>query len=174
VFRLEPRLPSGARVLDLGCGDGALGAALARYDVEYVGVDVSSGMIKAALQREPRLEFVCAAMEVFEPERPVDATVCMRSFYYPEDRRAFFRHVRTYTRLKFVLDFDPRVHDLIELRADLTAAGFTRVCARRLLLPQRRRVAGPLQRLLFGLERSPMSAALTRTGFPARTLLIAS
>jgi SAM-dependent methyltransferase len=173
VFGLAPHLDPGADVLDLGCGDGSLAQALATYAVRYVGVDISQGMIDAARVREPHAEFVCAAMEAFEPTHPVDATICLRSFSYPKDRGAFFRRVRSYTRLKFVFDFDPRVHSLAELRDDLAHAGFEDVAVRRLLLPQRRRIAAPVRRILFSLERTPVSAALVRTGFPARTLVTA-
>jgi hypothetical protein len=113
-------------------------------------------------------------MEVFDPEAPVDVTICFRSFYFAEDRRAFFRRVRSYTGLKFVFDFDPRVHDLGELRADLTYAGFGSVRVRRLLMPQRHKIAAPIQRLLFPLEPTPLSAVLTRSGFPPRSLVIAT
>jgi SAM-dependent methyltransferase len=50
----------GARTLDLGCGPADILAALP--DVEYVGVDISPGYIRAAKERYgARGEFVCAS-----------------------------------------------------------------------------------------------------------------
>ena len=49
VELLAPR--TGERVLDLGCGDGALTAKLAATGVDVVGVDASAAMIEAARGR---------------------------------------------------------------------------------------------------------------------------
>jgi trans-aconitate methyltransferase len=46
------------RVLDLGCGTGALTAQIARTGASVVGLDASPEMIEAARQREPSLAFV--------------------------------------------------------------------------------------------------------------------
>jgi len=49
---LRPLLPpASARVLDLGCGTGLCGAALAGDSVELVGVDLSAGMLREAAKR---------------------------------------------------------------------------------------------------------------------------
>jgi len=173
VVLLPPRIPAGSSVLDLGCGDGALAPALARYGVDYTGVDLSSGMIDAARRREPRFTFVHASMEDFMPDHPVDVTVSMRAFFYPADVRAFFTRVQSYTRLKFVFDFDPRVHSPSDIRDDLAAAGFNEVTFRRLLLPQRKKIPLPVQAALFRLEPTPVAALLICVGFPARTLVTA-
>ena len=70
-----------------------------------------SGLAALLIERNPGLTFEVARSENYEPPEPVDATICLRSFYYPPDRQAFFRRVRGYTRKKFVFDFRPRVHD---------------------------------------------------------------
>jgi SAM-dependent methyltransferase len=49
IDRLAPR--AGERILDLGCGDGALGVVLARIGCEVVAVDASPGMVAAARHR---------------------------------------------------------------------------------------------------------------------------
>ncbi|HZQ04632.1 MAG TPA: hypothetical protein VFA88_11510, partial [Gaiellaceae bacterium] len=90
---------------------------------------------------------------------PVDAAICLRSFYYPTDRRAFFARVRGYTRKKFVFDFRARVHDPATIAADLRAAGFERSAFHPFLLPQLRRVPPALV---------PAIDLLERTGAPAR------
>lgn len=48
--------PPGSRVLDVGCGQGVLGRALAQLKVESVGIDASPALIEAAQKRAGRLE----------------------------------------------------------------------------------------------------------------------
>ncbi|MEC8320569.1 MAG: methyltransferase domain-containing protein [Planctomycetota bacterium] len=50
ILELVPTLPSGARVLDLGCGEGRLMLPLAAAGFEVVGVDVSAAGVEK-LQR---------------------------------------------------------------------------------------------------------------------------
>ena len=62
-------LPSGARVLDVGCGVGDLTARLAGLGagVDVLGVDADPGMVAAATDRygSPSLRFaVCRAQEL--------------------------------------------------------------------------------------------------------------
>jgi SAM-dependent methyltransferase len=49
VELLAPR--PGERILDLGCGDGALTARLAELDCEVIGVDADPDMVRAARER---------------------------------------------------------------------------------------------------------------------------
>jgi SAM-dependent methyltransferase len=48
LAELFERLPEGSRVLDLGCGDGALTRKLAEMGCDVVGVDAGPDMIRAA------------------------------------------------------------------------------------------------------------------------------
>ena len=75
----------------------------------YRGVDGSAAMIEEARARlGDRVPLDVSLMDEYEPDEPVDMTLCLRAFYYAADRRAFFRRVAGYTRTKFVFDFDPR------------------------------------------------------------------
>jgi SAM-dependent methyltransferase len=69
LSRLTPRLPDGARVLDLGCGCGIpVSRELARrYDV--TGVDLSPVQIARARGLVPQARFICSDMAevAFEP-----------------------------------------------------------------------------------------------------------
>jgi len=159
LARLEP----GESVLDLGCGDGIMARPLLAYGLRYQGADASEGMIDAARARNPGLQFTVARSEDFEPAEPVDATICLRSFYYPADRVAFFSRVAGYTKRAFVFDFRPRDHPVAEVVADLRAAGFDELRLRPFFLPQLRRLPAFTLPAVYGLERlGPPALAATR------------
>jgi 2-polyprenyl-3-methyl-5-hydroxy-6-metoxy-1,4-benzoquinol methylase len=156
-------LGPGDSVLDLGCGDGIMAVPLLAAGLRYQGADASEGMIAAARLRNPGLPFAVARSEDFQPAEPVDATICLRSFYYPADRIAFFRHVAGYTKKAFVFDFRPRDHPVSEIVADLRAAGFGELRLRPFFLPQLRRLPGAALPAVYGLERlGPPALAATR------------
>jgi SAM-dependent methyltransferase len=160
---LGPMLEHGASVLDLGCGDGIMAAPLLARGFRYTGVDSSEQMVEEARRRHPQLEFVAARSEDYDPPEPVDATLCLRAFYYPEDRIAFFRKVRGYSRVKFVFDFRQAAHPAGSVRQDLQAAGFARIEMRPYFVPQRRSLPGGAVALLEALERTgPIAMLLSR------------
>ena len=160
ILSLGPPLEPGQSVLDLGCGDGIMAVPLAAFGLRYRGADASAAMVDAARARNPGLPFEVSRSEDYEPPEPVDATICLRSFYYPADRRAFFAHVRGYTRKKFVFDFRPRVHDRALIAADLEAAGFRRIVFRPFFLPQLRRLPAAVVPVVYALERTGLPADL--------------
>src|SRR5437879_5875369 len=66
------RARSHDRVLDLGCGTGALLRHLPAT-VAYLGVDLDPSYVERALQRRRgRAEFVCADISEYEPRRDFD------------------------------------------------------------------------------------------------------
>lgn len=83
---LSPRIPTGARVLDIGCGNGALLEALAHRIDAGEGVDASSGMIARASRRFERHENLAARVvdgpELPFPDASFDVVVSMLSFRY--------------------------------------------------------------------------------------------
>jgi SAM-dependent methyltransferase len=163
VAELGPKLERGATVLDLGCGDGIMAAPLLARGLRYTGVDSSEQMVEEGRRRHPQLEFVAARSEDYDPPEPVDATLCLRAFYYPEDRIAFFRKVRGYTNVKFVFDFRQAAHPAGSVRRDLQEAGFTRIEMRPYFVPQRRSLPGPAVTLLEAFERAgPIAMLLSR------------
>jgi SAM-dependent methyltransferase len=154
IVELGPRLQPGESVLDLGCGDGIMASPLGAYGLRYAGVDASTGMVDAAQARNPGLPFAVARSEEYQPPEPVDATICLRSFYYPADRTEFFRHVAGYTRRKFIFDFRPKDTPAEAILADLRTAGFQEIELRPFFLPQLRRVPAAALPLLYAFERS--------------------
>src|SRR5204862_340860 len=88
VVALGPRLKPGDTVLDLACGDGGLAEFLLPRGLEYVGVDASEAMVRAARARGASAEL--ADLNEYRPPDPVAATTCFRAIYYASDRRDFF------------------------------------------------------------------------------------
>src|SRR5215213_10843695 len=67
---LAPR--PGERIIDLGCGTGALTAQIAAAGAEIMGIDASEAMITRARELYPELRFEVANGEDFSVEVPVD------------------------------------------------------------------------------------------------------
>lgn len=161
AIAVGPPLAPGATVLDLACGDANMAEPFLGRGFRYRGVDGSAAMIEEAHRRlGDRVPLDVARIDEYEPPDPVDLTVCLRAFYYPDDRQAFFRRIAGYTRAKFVFDFDPRVYERSELERDLRASGFSAIELRPFFLPQRVAVPAPLRAALSALEHSgPLARA---------------
>ena len=75
---MADRLPAGARVLDLGCGNGAKTSRVAdRFDV--LGVDISQRQVQLARAAVPGAEFIKA--DFVELELPAEAFDAVTAFY---------------------------------------------------------------------------------------------
>ena len=111
--------------VDLGCGDGIMAGAADRPRAALHRASTrASRWSRPARRRHPGVEFVAGRMEDYEPREPVDATLCLRAFYYAGGpRRLLPQASRGYTKVKFVFDFRQAEHS-----ADV-GAGAT--CARR-------------------------------------------
>ena len=156
VVSLGPRLEPGDRVLDLACSDGALAAHLA--GLEYRGVDASPEMVEEARRHGVAAEL--GDLNEYVPAEPVAATCVFRALYYARDRAAFFRHAASYTERKLVFDLNPRQYRLEDVRADLRAAGLTRLELRPFFVPQTVALPRAAVVALRGVERSGPAARL--------------
>lgn len=77
---LARRLPSGSRVLDLGCGSGIPSTKALAERFEVVGVDFSSAQIEKARLNVPTAEFIVADLtEVEFPDDSFDAVTAFHS-----------------------------------------------------------------------------------------------
>jgi SAM-dependent methyltransferase len=161
ALALGPQLVPGSTVLDLACGDANMAEPLLARGLRYRGVDGSDAMIQEARARlGDAVSLEVGRLDDYEPPEPVDLTLCLRSFYYASDRGAFMRRVASYTRVKFVFDFDPRAYDRCVIERDLRANGFDRVELRPFFLPQRAAPPAPLRAALLALEHAgPLARA---------------
>jgi trans-aconitate methyltransferase len=91
VIDLLAPLP-GERVLDIGCGDGALTAKIAARGAEVVGVDTSEEMVKAARGRGVDARVLSAEKLEFDSE--FDAVFSNAALHWMSDQDAVLRGVR--------------------------------------------------------------------------------
>jgi SAM-dependent methyltransferase len=94
---LVARLPQGARVLDLGCGDGVSDTQLLAERFRVTGVDVSPEQVRRATAAVPSADFVCADFTELElPQGSFDGVAAFYSFnHVPRDLLApLFRSIR--------------------------------------------------------------------------------
>lgn len=97
----------GARVLDIGCGTGAVARACAERGAEVAGIDANTGMLEIARSRPVpapgRVEWIeLNAMEIEDrfPERSFDAVVsCLAFSEMSPDERAYVLRI-AHTRLR--------------------------------------------------------------------------
>ena len=79
----------GSRVVDLGCGNGALTEQLAACGYDVTGVDASAEMLELAREGHPELKFLPGNALDFTLDEPVDAVFSnaglhyLRTFYFP-------------------------------------------------------------------------------------------
>jgi len=86
---------AGLSVLDLGCGDGQLGAELlARGAARYVGVDASERMVAAAASRLQTAQATVTRADIgtySAPTSDFDLVVSLRALHYVEDLTGVLR-----------------------------------------------------------------------------------
>lgn len=59
---VQSLLPPGGQLLDVGCGNGRLAAVVQPWQVNYVGLDVSAGLLAVAREQFPTAEFIQGSM----------------------------------------------------------------------------------------------------------------
>lgn len=158
VLSLGPKLRSGDRVLDLACGDAALGVFLRERGLRYRGVDATPAMVEEA--RRNGIDAELGDLNEYVPPEPVEATTCFRAIYYTRDRAAFFRHVSSYTTAKLLFDLNPRQYRLEDVVRELRGAGFGTIELRPFFAPQNVRLPGPAAAALHLAERAGPLARL--------------
>ena len=77
---------AGARVLELGCGNGDLLAAV--RPARGVGIDLSAEMVACAQRRHPELEFLCLDAQGFQLDERFDYIVLSNVLHEVQDVQA--------------------------------------------------------------------------------------
>ena len=175
-------------VLDLACGSGRIGLALARRGHDVVGLDLSPAMLArfaARLSDEPaevagRIGLVRADLHHFELAGRFTAAVLGATTVVlvdPHRRRTFFERVRSHLAPGGVFALDVPRHDLaelarrperlsaVELRHAGCRAGFA-LCAQQFDVRQRR------ERVSFLVEEITASGERRRTAITTRKWIV--
>ncbi len=154
-------LRPGDRLLELGCGDGALSCLLAREGFEVTGVDISRGMIEEAKRRADRegaaVRFEVADTDHFEVAEAYDGVVSFMSafFMYVENPARFIEAVLPSVRKKLILDWNFRSpHTFVEAAQMMQRAGLSQVEWRPWFVPHTT-TAAPAARLRGWVEGRP-------------------
>ena len=95
------RVNRGERVLDIGCGYGAVAYSVAtRADAVVVGVDLDPANIDAARRRfpDPRLTFIVGDATRDVPNGPFDVVIASNVVEHLADRVAFYQAVQAALR----------------------------------------------------------------------------
>lgn len=90
LFRhhIEPRVPTGGRILDLCCGSGRFAGYLGQAGYQVIGVDSSAALLTQAAEHAPRARLIRAHMSAFALAETFDATVCWyNSLNHAQDER---------------------------------------------------------------------------------------
>ncbi|WDZ82462.1 class I SAM-dependent methyltransferase [Micromonospora cathayae] len=130
---LDALVPPGARILDAGCGQGRVGAALAERGHTVVGVDADPVLIEAARTDHPGPTWLVADLaELDLPGAPFDAAVLagnVMTFVAPDTERQVLRQVAAQLRTDGVLVIGfgtDRGYPLADFDADTAAVGLHR------------------------------------------------
>jgi 2-polyprenyl-3-methyl-5-hydroxy-6-metoxy-1,4-benzoquinol methylase len=90
LFRrhIEPRVPSGGRILDICCGSGRFAGYLGQGGYQVTGIDSSPALLTEAVEHAPQARLVRAHMSAFALAETFDAAVCWyNSLNHARDER---------------------------------------------------------------------------------------
>jgi 2-polyprenyl-3-methyl-5-hydroxy-6-metoxy-1,4-benzoquinol methylase len=113
-FLLE-HVAAGARVLDVGCGEGWFTAALAGAGREAVGIDIAREPLRRALARDPSLDLRCVPAAGGWPLRDVsfDAVWAGEVIEHVADTAGWLSEVRRVLRSGGALVLSTPAHELL-------------------------------------------------------------
>ena len=91
--RFTARLPAGASILDVGCGNGyPIADYLAKRGFQITGVDSSPSLLKMAQESLPGHQWVVSDMRQLDLRRRFDGVIAWHSFFHlnPDDQPPMF------------------------------------------------------------------------------------
>ena len=86
-------LTPGQSFLDVGCGSGAVSAALAKSGLAVTGVDTAETLVRKASERVPKARFLCATVESLPPayQGPYDGVGAFDVLEHLDQPREFLK-----------------------------------------------------------------------------------
>ena len=93
---LLKQIPRGARVLELGYGDGLVTAALVRSACAVTVVEGSGTLVDHARTVHPDLECVRSLFEAFRPAAPYDFIIASHVLEHVDDPQSVLRQIATW------------------------------------------------------------------------------
>lgn len=166
ICRWGTRMDPGSTVLEAGCGDGFSTVGFAQAGLRVTAFDQSP---KIAAVTKARLTAAGVRADVFASDlndlqiRGSFDTVAafMGAFFaYVDDPLATLKKLAAATRVKLLVDLNPRATPLADAMDLVRAAGFPDVDWRAFLVPLRFRVPRPARAVLRSLERAPVVTPL--------------
>ena len=87
--------PRGKRVVDLGCGNGALTAKLRDLGCDVLGVDASDSMLNIARENYPDIPFIQGDLRTLRLDRPADVLFSNAVFHWidEEDQEEMLQNI---------------------------------------------------------------------------------
>jgi SAM-dependent methyltransferase len=99
--KFSDRIPSGGRVLDLGCGAGVPFTKNLSEKFDVTGVDLSPKQIERARKNAPRARFICEDMsKIHSPENHYDGIYAYYSIIHVPRNEHFTIFLNMYKMLK--------------------------------------------------------------------------
>ena len=91
------RVMPGDRVLDIGCGIGAVAYAIAERGGEVTAVDISEGNIESAkkMNAHPKIQYICANALDYMSEKDIDVIIMSNVLEHIENRVGFLHNLVT-------------------------------------------------------------------------------
>lgn len=86
-------IKSGMKILDLGCGNGALTKKIADMGADVIGIDASGDMLKVAKRNYPKLTFIQDDAAKFILKEPMDAVFSNAVFHWIDNQDDLLQNI---------------------------------------------------------------------------------